>query len=301
MNELKSNNRLKGRLSLFITTLMWGSSFVVLKNTLDSITTLYVLAFRFTIAAVIFFFVAFEELKKLDKKALLGGVIMGAALFCAYVVQTFGLVYTSPGKNAFLTTAQCLIVPFLFWAMGGKRPDRFNIIAAVMCLVGIGLVSLDGDLKMGIGELLTVLSGFFYALHIVITSQTIEGRSIPALIFVQFAVVAALSWVFAIPLEPFPTNIPPSALYGIGYLSIGCTAVCFLFQTIGQKYTPPSEASVLLTMESVFGVIISMLFYKEVLTLRLFLGFAIMFSAVLISETKLSFLRRKKLEAEAGV
>jgi drug/metabolite transporter (DMT)-like permease len=92
---------------------------------------------------------------------------------------------------------------------------------------------------------------------------------------------------------PLPANIPSSAWLGTAYLCVMCSAVCFLLQTVGQKYTPPSAAAVIMTLESVFGTLISIMFYGEKLTVSIDTGFVLIFASVLISETKLSFLRKK--------
>ncbi len=282
-----------GRICLLITTLIWGSSFVILKNTLDSISTLYVLAFRFTGATVLMALIGIRELKKLDRAYITGGVVMGLFLFSAYVLQTYGLTMTTPGKNAFLTSTYCIMVPFFYWAYKKRRPDRYNVSAAFMCIVAVGLISLSSEFKVNLGDLLTVCCGVFYAMHIIATAEVSEGRSAVMLSMVQFAVAAVLSWICALAREPFPTGVPTGAALSIVYLCVMCTAVCFLCQTIGQKYTPPSQVAVLMTLESVFGALVSVIFYREVVSLRLFFGFLLMFIALLVSETKLSFLRRK--------
>ena len=292
--EKQKKQAVIGRLALLVTTLIWGTSFVVLKSTLDSISTLYVLAFRFTGAAVLLALIGIRQLRQLDLGYLKGGALMGVFLFAAYVLQTYGLVYTTPGKNAFLTATYCVIVPFLYWLLCKKRPDRYNISAALLAILGIGLVSLNDDLRVGLGEGLTTCCGLFFALHIIATSHASQGRSAAVLTMVQFAVAGALAWVFALVTEPFPRGIPADAWTGIVYLCVMCTAVCFLCQTIGQKYTPPATVAIMLTLESVFGALFSVLFYHEQLTLRLFAGFAVIFAAVAISETKLEFMRGKK-------
>ena len=284
-----------GRLSLFGATLIWGSSFIILKSTLDSVPTLWVLAFRFTGAALLMALMGAREFKNFDRSYLRRGLALGAALFAAYTLQTFGLVYTTPGKNAFLTATYCVIVPFMWWLFSKKRPDGFNIAAAFICICGMALVSLDGSLTLGLGDGLTICCGFFYALHIILTAWSVEGRSPVLLSMVQFAVAGLLCWITAPLVSPFPQGVPASAWWSIAYLCLMCTGICFLLHTIGQKYTPPQTASIILTLESVFGTLLSILFYHEQLSLKTASGFVLIFIAVLISETKLSFLHTPKL------
>ena len=112
-----------GRACLIGATLLWGSSFVVLKTTLDTVPTLWVLAIRFTGAALLLGLAFIKQLRTIDRGCLKAGLLMGLALYAAYTLQTFGLERTTPGKNAFLTATYCVIVPFLWWAFEKKRPD----------------------------------------------------------------------------------------------------------------------------------------------------------------------------------
>ena len=116
-------NRRLGRASLLGATLIWGSSFIILKSTLDSVPTLWVLALRFTGAALLMALMGAKELRQLDRGYIKKGLGLGAALFVAYTLQTFGLEHTTPGKNAFLTATYCVIVPFMWWLFSRKRPD----------------------------------------------------------------------------------------------------------------------------------------------------------------------------------
>lgn len=291
----ESNSRHIGRLSLLGATLIWGSSFIILKSTLDSVPTLWVLAFRFSGAALLMALIGAKELKKLDSAYLVRGLGLGAALFAAYTLQTFGLEHTTPGKNAFLTATYCVIVPFMWWLFSRKRPDAYNLAAALICICGMALVSLDGSLTLGLGDGLTICCGFFYALHIILTARAVEGRSPVLLSMLQFAVAGLLCWITAPFVSAFPQGVPASAWWSIAYLCFICTGICFLLQTIGQKYTSPQTASVILTLESVFGTLLSVIFYHERLNFKTICGFLLIFVAVLISETKLSFLNKPKL------
>lgn len=291
MNNNKAN---LGRTCLILTTLIWGSSFVILKSALDSITPLWVLAIRFSGAAVLMLIACLPRLKKLDKRYVTGGCLMGLCLSAAYIVQTYGLVYTTPGKNAFLTTTYCILVPFLYWIISGKRPDKYNIIAALVCLVGVGFVCLGNDLSINIGDMLTILCGLFYGLHIIVTSRTAENRDPVLITMLQFATAAVVCFIGAVLFEPAPHDIGSGTWLSIAYMTFICTGLCYILQTVGQKYTPPSQTAVILTLESVFGSAISVILGVESLTFNIALGFCLIFIAIITSETKLDFLNKKR-------
>lgn len=291
--EKRKKLALLGRAALIVTTLIWGTSFVVLKNTLDLVPTLYILAFRFSGAAILIMLVFTKELKKLDKQYILNGLLLGVLLFGGYTVQTYGLYYSTPSKNAFLTASYCVLVPFVSWIMWKKRPDKFNFISAAVCLAGVGFVALKGDKTIEFGDILTLCCSIFYAVHIVLTARFVKNRSVPLLTMIQFATAGILAWGSALLTTPFPTEMSVENVWSIVYLCVMCTAVCFLSQTFGQKHTPPATAAIILSLESVFGTAFSVLVTNEKLTGMRYVGFALIFAAVLISETKLSFLKKK--------
>ena len=311
-----------GRLALFSAAFLWGVSFVAMKNVLSSIPTLYVLAIRFCGAALILLPACAGKMKNLDKTYFSNGASMGAMLLLAYIFQTYGLRLTTPGKNAFLTSAYCIIVPFIYWAASvcspvigvvtrrrrsrspqaklpanidsmRQRPDKFNAAAAFICIIGIGLISLGSDLSIGAGDALTIVCGLFFAIHIVITAKAVGKRDPVMLAMLQFAMAGVLTLLCAFIIEPAPAGVTAADVWTMVFLTVVSTAACIVMQIFGQKYTPPSQAAVIMTLESVFGAVSSAILYHEIMTLRLVAGFALTFAAVVISETKLAFLKRK--------
>ncbi len=294
------NQHLVAKLSLLLATLIWGSSFIIMKDALDDITTYYLLAIRFTGAFLLLGIVFWKKWKHINKDVIVAGFIMGTALIAAYAFQTFGLIETTPGKNAFLTAGYCILVPFLFWGIAGIRPDKFNVIAAILCIVGIGLVALDDNLSIGRGDLLTLVCCIFYALHIVVSAKFTRTMDVMLLTIGQFFFAAMWSWVFALFVEP-PLAIAAMSKeiwMVLGYLCVFATAGALGLQTFGLKYTSPSAGALILSLESVFGVIFSIMVGAEVVTVRLLIGFAVIFLAIVVSETKLEFMQKKKTAPE---
>jgi len=290
---MSSKTRNLGRAALFLASLLWGLSFVAMKNVLASIPPLYILTFRFCGAALILLPACIRKIRVIDRSYIRGGVLMGLALLAAYIFQTYGLRYTTPGKNAFLTSAYCVIVPFLYWLVIKKKPDKYNASAAIICVAGIGLITVDGNLSVGLGDALTIACGFFFALHIILTARYIEGRDPVTLAMLQFAAAGITALAAALIFEQLPQRVPAADIWTMTFLTVISTATCLLLQVFGQKYTPPSQAAVIMTFESVFGALSSVILYREIMTFRLIAGFALTFAAVIISETKLSFLRKR--------
>ena len=285
---------------IVLATIIWGSSFVVMKSSVDVLPTFWLLAIRFSFAALVLAIVFIKRWKVLDKQYLIGGTVMGFCLFVAYAFQTFGLEQTTSGKNAFFTAVYCVIVPFLYWAIAGRRPDKFNILAAFLCIAGLALVSVTGSnaSAFNTGDVLTLIGGFFFAAHIVAVAKYSEGRDIFILTTLQFASFALFSWIGVLVTRPAltPGVFDQSLIFGLAYLVIFASCGALLFQNIGQKYTAPATAAVLLSLEAPFGVLFSILLADERPTPLMFLGFALIFLAVVCSETKFSFLRKKRVD-----
>jgi len=279
--------------ALLLATLIWGSSFVVMKDTLDLVPVFFLLSVRFSIAAVLLALVFWRRWKEMNASHLKRGLMMGGLLFLAYVAQTFGLTGTTPGNNAFLTAAYCVIVPFLYWVSFKHRPDKYNVAAALVCIVGIGFVSLSSELTIGWGDGLTLVGGFFFAAHILAVARSAQEHDVFLLTIIQFATAGGLAIVCSLIFDVMPEASMISAAPALIYLTLLCTAGALLLQNIGQKYTEPAQASVLLTLESVFGIICSIIFYQEKPSAQNFLGFALIFGAVILSETKLGFVKKR--------
>ena len=281
---------------LFLAAFIWGTSFFIMKNTLDAVPPFWLLAFRFTTGALLLGLLCLKKWRlRFTPDYLWRGGIFGVFLFFAYTTQTFGLTGTTPSKNAFLTATYCVLVPFLAWKVFRRRPDRYNLLAAFLCITGVGLVSLSGDLSVTWGDGLSLFSALFYALHIIAVNKLSPGKDIYLLTTIQFAATALLSWGCGLLFQPFPGEIfsQPGVLWPLAYLCVMATTVALLCQNVGQVWSEPASASVILSLESVFGVLFSVLFYGDPATPRLLAGFGLIFIAVLCSETKFSFLHRK--------
>lgn len=290
---MKDRKNFLGHLALWGTAFIWGTSFVILKETLDSIGTMWVLALRFIIAAALLLLAAGKRLKTLGRDGLRGGVLLGVCLAAAYIFQTYGLKYTTPGKNAFLTATYCVLVPFMVWAFFKRRPNAANIIAAFMCVFGIGLVSLSGTSPFNIGDALTLVCGIFYALQIILTERFIGDCDALSLTGVEFGTAAVICLAGALIFESAPVGLSLELWGSVAYMGVMCTALCFFLQTWGMRYTPSSTAAVIMTFESVFAIIISVIFYDEPVTVRLICGFTLIIASVIISER--APLRLKKI------
>ena len=271
---------------MLLTALIWGSGFVVMKNTLDSLPPAAIIAMRYTIASAIVCVLFKKRLANLTRGDMLRGAVVGLLLGLAYIVQTIGLSYTTAGKNAFLTTVYVLLVPFGCYALFKQKLAKSNFIAAGMMLLGIGLLSLDGESGgLNIGDLLTLCSGALFAAHIIAVDRCQKKTDMYALIVLQFAAAAAVAFVYHLFFErSMPVVFSSGSVGGLLYLSVFSTTIAMSLQNIGQSMAPASHASIILSCESVFGAAFSCLLLGERLTGKMAAGFVVIFAALVVSE-----------------
>lgn len=278
-------------LALLSVAIIWGGSFIIIKSALEFIDPIYMTFLRFTLSAILMGLIFFKNMRQADRSDLRAGVIIGIFMFFAFITQTIGLQYTTPGKQAFITASNVVMVPFIYWALTKNRPDKYEVIAAILCFIGIGVLSLKGSLKMGLGDGLTLICAVFFALHILSIGKYSKEHDPIVLSVIQFAVVGALSLVscliFKVEFKPITLDVAKS----IGYMSVVSTIVAFGIQNVAQKYTTSTHAAIILSLESVFGAFFSILIGIDSLDSRFIIGCIGIFLAIITAETKWKFLR----------
>ena len=283
---------------LLLAATIWGFSFVIVKDSLDYIGAFYMIAYRYTIAAVVMSLIFIKKWKLLNREYIKQGAFTGLFLFLAYASQTVGCDFTTAGKNAFLTTCYVIMIPLLTWLLFKKRPRFYVFIAAIMSLTGIGLLALGSDDKgFNIGDVLTLICGIFFALHIIFTERFNKRGGDPLfLTLLQFIFTAIAGWVSAPFFDgafPMATAFSGRVVLSMLYRGLLSTMVGFSLQNIGLKYVQSSIASLFLSFESVFGILFSTIFLHEAFTLKMFAGCSLIFLAVILAENGDRFFRRK--------
>ena len=293
MREGYCMSKYKGELLMLVTAIMWGSGFIGMAVGLEYLTVFQIMAGRFTLAAIILCVVFHKKLRLLTKSVIWKGAVLGSILFAAFVIQTYGLAYTTPSKNAFLTSINVLIVPLIAYVIYKRRFDRYEITAALMAVIGIGFLSLNDSFTINIGDLLSILCAFAFAFDIFYTNVFVKKEDALALTIVQFITASALSIIGMVILGEVPTSIAPEGIYVIVYLAIFCTFVAYVCQNVGMQYANPTKSAIILSLESLFGTLFSVWLLSEILTDRMIVGCVLILCAVLFAEVKPGFSRRK--------
>ena len=278
------------KILLVLAAAIWGFSFVVMKDVVATVPPGWLLGIRFLLAAVLLGFLLRKRVRRyISPRVVAAGAVLGVLDFGGFWTQTLGLQHTTPGINAFLTATYCVIVPFATWAVMRRRPAPYHVGAAVIAVAGIWFVSVStaGEaLSLGLGEGLTLVCAVFFAVHMVFVSKFSQAHDALTLTVVQFFAEGALGCVAGVAFEgPLPLDGFTAGIVGqIVFLAVFASVIAFGIQNVSLAHVPPAQAALLLSLESVFGVLFSVLLYGEALTARLLLGFGLIFVAILINE-----------------
>ncbi|XMB86428.1 DMT family transporter [Mycoplasmatota bacterium WC44] len=289
---------LKFELLLLMVALIWGVGFPVTKIAVDlGFGPFAILAGRFVTACIIISIVFRNKVKLIDKRHVKYGIFTGVFLFSSFTFQTFGILYTTPSKNAFITQMMVILVPFFYWFIYKRRPDKYAFIGASLALIGGLVLTFNSDFTSAInkGDFLTFICAVLCAVHIIASTHYVKKDGIDSIAFtlVQFYLAAILSSMIAI----FNHEVPRVTLlqwWPLLFMGVLNTGLGFTIQTFAHKYSTPTKTSVIVSTEAVFGSIASVLIINEAVTPQLLFGGFMIFIAVLTVETKWSFLIMKK-------
>ena len=287
------------KLALMAVAAIWGSTFVVTKGVLDVVPPAWMLFLRFGFATLILCVVFAPTLRAhLDADHLRKGTVLGIFSGVAMLAQLVGLSATTPGKNAFLTAIYCVLVPFINWIVANRRPLGAHVIAALLAIVGVGFISLGDGMSLALswGDAVTLGSSLFFALQIVYVARYSADCDVIVLTIVQSAVTALVGLVWALAFEQAPDfgSLDPGFWAALAYIVIMASCVCIVLQNVAQSIVEPATAALLMSLECVFAVIFSVIFYHEALTASIVTGFALIFIAILVSEVLPLLLERRR-------
>ena len=284
-------------LSLVLMAAIWGSGFIFTKQALESYGSFQVLFIRFLIASLTLLIININKLKLLNKDTLKTGGFIGMFLFFGFIFQTLGLENSPAGKSAFLTSSYVAFVPLITLLITKQKPDKYNVFAAILMIVGMFLLMID--LKSGFYiesyDVLTLIGAVFWGLHVASVGIFSKKHDPMLLVMFQMMMACLLSGIAMILAGETSVEIQKNTLFGLMYLGIFCSAITFAIQNVAQKFTNSTRASIIMSLESVFGTIFGILFLNEHFTFQMILGFIVIFIALIMAETKFSFLRKEKV------
>lgn len=283
---------------LLVTAFVWGSGFVATAIALEYLTAYQVMAGRFVLATLILMILFGYKFKKFSKEVVWKGAILGTILYIGFALQTVGLEYTTPSKNAFLTAVNVVIVPLIAFAIYKRKIDRFEIIGSILALVGIGFLSIQGSMTINIGDALSLACAVAFAFDIFYTNRFVQKEDAIALTIMQFITASVISVTSVWIQGNIPSTLNQEAIYAIVYLAVFSTTIAYLFQNIAFRFTTATKGAIILSLESFFGMVLSVLILHEVLTGRMITGAILIMLAILLAEIKPSFHKKAVIKKE---
>lgn len=276
--------QLRSDLLLLMITVFWGASYILTKIGLDTLEPFNLTALRFVIAFSVSAMIFYKHIFKTNLKTVKYAFVLAVILFGVFVAMTFGLKYTTASNAGFLISLSVVFIPIISAVILKQRVEKKVMIGVCLAIIGIALLTLNTQLKVGIGDLLCILCALLFALHIIVTGVYTRDVDSITLSVLQLGFVGIFSIVFSVFTEA--VKLPSTGLswFAILALSILCTAVGYIVQTTAQQYTNASHTGLILSLEPVFSAIFAFAFLGEILSVKGYIGAAILLAGVLFAE-----------------
>lgn len=277
------------RIMLLCCAALWGGSYLVAKVAMTAITPQWLMTMRMTGSCIIMF-VLFHRviIPALTREIIIPALVVGVTYYGTMIMQTEGLTTIDPGRSAFLTASYCVLTPFAAWIVVKQRPKLINLVAAIICLTGVGFVALkpgSGALALGVGDWMTIANAVIFSFNLTFLGRYTQRFHPIAVTFMQFAVADVFFLIGALFTEPLPNAswLAPDVIMSFLYLLIGATTLAQIMQNIGLAHVPPSSAAIIMCTESLFAVAFSAIFWGEAIGWTSIVGFSLIFAAVIMS------------------
>ena len=275
------SSRLLAIISMIGITAIWGWTFVVVQDAVNRMPVMDFLAIRFVIAAGAMFALRPRCLAGMSRAGYLRGILLGIPLGLAYILQTFGLLYTSAAVSAFITGMFIVLTPVLSWVILKRKTMITSWLAVGIATVGLAFLSLHGW-SLGFGELLTLGCAICFALQIIGLGEWSTRYDVYGLAVLQISTAAVIALVSSI--QGGIVLPPDGTVWGAVLItSILATALAFYVQTWVQSLVTPARTAIILTMEPVFAGIFGVLLAGNVLSLRFLAGATWVLAAMLVA------------------
>lgn len=281
--------RLKADLTLFLISIIWGSAFVA-QRVAGQAGGVYIFnGVRYLLAALVVLPFAFRvgriNISAYPRDQFKWMGIAGVFLFLASALQQAGMVYTTAGNAGFITSLYVVLIPmilFLFWR---EKPHWLFVAAILLAMIGAFLLSTNGKFEIHFGDLLELIGALFWAFHVVVLGKYASKYESMSFSVGQLAVCGLLNLGVGVVVEPMPV-FDVNLLFAIAYTAFLSLGLCYTLQIWAQRHTPPADAALILSLESVFAVISGWLLLDERLAPLQIAGAVLIFAAVILSQFK---------------
>jgi len=281
---------------LVLTTILWGGSFVFNKLGFRDIPPITFMFLRFTLATTIMTILCLPRLRGLDRDILRKGVLVGLALAATNLSFVLGLSGTSASRAGFLNNLFVLLIPLLCYLVWRERVDRWSFFGIVLALVGLWQLGRGGVEGFSRGDFLSTVCALFIAIHIITVSKLLHDEDVYLVSLVQFATVTTVGGILFLMVPSPPFRIGPLAAGALVYCAVFPTVICFTLQNTYQRYTTPTKAGLIYTLDPVWSMLGGMAVLGERLSGKEWVGCGFIFGAV-----ALPMLIRRYRERRMGI
>ncbi len=274
----------KYNICMFIATIFFGMTYVLTKICLNYSTELHIISFRFLIAFVISLIFLQRKIFPLKIKEILYSLILSVLLFMVFITMTIGVKYTTATNASFLISLSVIFIPFFSWIFNKEKPKKSIFIVLIIALIGIMLLTLDKNLEFHIGDILCLICSLLFSFHVLITERFVKNNNPITLGVLQFGGVAILSFLVQYPIEKF--TLPKNEKFWISLmiLSVFCTALAYIIQTVSQKKLSSTLIGLILSLEPIFSGIFGYFILNEYLSPQQYIGaFLLLISIIYVT------------------
>jgi len=287
----------KADLMIMMVALFWGASYYLSAVGLESLDVFNLNALRFIIAFLLAAALSYRSIRSVTRETLTYSALLAVILTAVYIFATYGIKYTSVSNAGFLSSLAIIFTPILVFIIDRRVPEKKLVVVIAVSVIGIALLTLNDRLVPAVGDILCIICAVFYALHLVVTEKIVKKASVNAFhigVF-QLGFTGLFNLVFSFIIER--PGLPDSmkSLAAVLFLSVFCTGIAFIVQSVAQQYTTASHVGVILTLEPVFAAVVAYIFAGEVLLPRAYFGAALLIISLLIME--INFTRSARAEA----
>lgn len=282
------NKKLQANLALLLVTLIWGGTFVMVKEAVNGFPVFAFLTLRFSLALAALMPFCWQRLLAIKRRQAVAGLLTGLFFFAGYAFQTLGLKQTSASKTGFITGLYVVIVPLLSTLIFRQRPSGSALTGVSLATIGLALLSLRDDFTVAQGDLLVLIGAFGFAAHIMAVGKfTSEMEALPLTAF-QIAAVVAASAVICLATKSPSFEIPAGVLGAAAFTGVVATALVLFLQTWAQRFTTPTHTALIFSTEPVFAALFGYLLANERLSARALAGCGLILAGMIVAETKVT-------------
>lgn len=276
--------RWQADLTLGLVALIWGSTFVVVQNALDAVDPLTFVGWRFLLAAAFLIALFRRRAGRVTRHEFAAGGLIGVWLSGGYIFQTIGLQTTTTAKAGFITGLSVVIVPALATILLRRPPGRGPLLGILAATAGLGLLTLDENLRVQSGDLWVLGCAFAFALHIVSVAHFSPQYDTVRLSIVQIGAVGLISTGAAFTFETPTLNLPAETWAAIAFTGVAATALAFGLQVYVQRFTTPTHTALIFSLEPVFAAFFGWWWASETLGQKELIGCGLILAGMIIAE-----------------